>query len=129
MQTVETRMLSFAKSLDRPLVMAMPAAREMEVGMDAGPGVRPPRLVTLMMRPPPTLRISGMDSWMSRTAPQTFKSKSYSQSSLDTSSKGLAMEVPALLTRMSSRPNWLRVVCTMLRALSGSVTSAEMGST
>ena len=89
MQTVETRMLSEATSLERPLVMAMPAARDMEVGMELAPGVRPPRLVTLMIRPPPALRISGMDSWMSRTAPQTLSSKSDSQSSWLTSLEAL----------------------------------------
>ena len=80
-------MLSDARSLDRPLVMAMPAARDMEVGMEFAPGVRPPRLVTLMIRPPPALRISGTDCWMSRTAPQTLSSKSDSQSSWLTCSK------------------------------------------
>ncbi|MCH8212029.1 MAG: DUF4340 domain-containing protein, partial [Planctomycetes bacterium] len=40
MHTVVTRMLSLAKSLESPLVIAWPAAREMEVGMDAVPGVR-----------------------------------------------------------------------------------------
>ena len=97
-------MFSLARSLDNPLVMAIPAAREMEVGMEAGPGVRPPRLVTLMIRPPPTLRISPMESCISRTAAQTFSSKSDCQSSWLTLSKGLAMDEPALLTIMSTRP-------------------------
>ena len=66
---------------------------------------------------------------MSRTAPHTFSSKSNSQSSWDTSSKGLAIDWPALLTRMSTRPNLSSVVCTMLLAESGSITSADMGST
>ena len=129
MQTVLTRMLSTARSLDRPLVMAMPVAREMEVGMEEGPGVRPPRLVTLMMRPPPTLRISGMERRIRRTAPHTFRSKSYSHSSSVTSSKGLARETPALLTRMSTRPKLSRAVCTTRSALSGWETSADRGST
>ena len=93
------------------------------------PGVRPPRLVTLMMRPPPTLRISGMHFRISRMAPQTFSSKSDSQSSSDTSSKGLAMETPALLTRMSTRPNWSSAVPTTRSGVSRSMTSAERGTT
>ena len=129
MQTVLTRMLSGARSLDSPLVMAMPVARDIEVGMEDGPGVRPPRLVTLMMRPPPTLRISGMARRISRTAPQTFRSKSYSQSESLTSSKGLAIEMPALFTRISSRPKFSRAVLTTSSALAGSDTSAAKGNT
>src|SRR5438105_11791245 len=98
MQTVVTRMLSLARSFDRALVMAMPAALEMEVGMDDAPGVRPPKLVTLIMRPPPTLRISGMTDRIKRIAPQTFRLKSASHSVSLTASKGLAMDVPALFT-------------------------------
>src|SRR5882724_264149 len=129
MQTVLTRMLSLARSFDRPLVIAMPAAREMDVGMEDGPGVRPPRLVTLMILPPPTLRISGMTARMKRTAPQTFKLKSDSQSSSLTASKGLAIETPALFTRMSMRPKLSSVVCTTRVMVAGSATSPWTGST
>src|ERR687892_1478386 len=101
MQTVVTRILSFARSFERPLVMAIPAAREIEVGIDDAPGVRPPRLVTLIIRPPPTLRISGIAALIRRTAAQTFKSKSASQSASLTSSKGLAIDTPALFTKIS----------------------------
>ena len=84
--------------------MAIPVARDIEVGIDEGPGVRPPRFVTLIILPPPTLRISGIDFLMRRIAPQTFSSKSDSQSSSLTSSKGLAMETPALFTKISNLP-------------------------
>ena len=104
MQTVVTRIFSLARSLERPLVMAIPAAREIDVGIEAGPGVRPPKFVTLMILPPPTLRISLIESCINRTAAQTFNSKSDCQSSWLTASKGFAMEVPALLTMMSTRP-------------------------
>ena len=124
-----TSMLSLARSLDRPLGMAMPAAREIEVGIELAPGVRPPRLVTLMIRPPPTLRISGMDARIRRTAPQTLSSKSSSQSSSLTSSNPLAMDVPALLTRISTRPYRSTAVLTTRAAVALSVTSAERGST
>src|SRR5262249_19582139 len=121
MQTVVTRMLSLARSLDRALVMAIPAAREIEVGMDDAPGVRPPKLVTLMMRPPPTLRISGMTDRIKRIAPQTFRLKSDSQSASLTVSKDLAMDVPALLTRMSMRPKLLSVISSTRLTVSAAV--------
>ena len=66
--------------------------------------VRPPGLVTWMIRPPPTFRISAMDSCISRTGAQTFSAKSDCQSSWLTLSKGLAIEEPALLTMISTRP-------------------------
>ena len=86
------------------MVIAIPAALEIEVGIDAGPGVRPPRFVTLMIRPPPTFRISMMEFCIRRTAAQTFSSKSDCQSSWLTLSKGLAIDEPALLTMISTRP-------------------------
>src|SRR5215472_5660807 len=129
MQTVVTRMLSWARSLDRALVMAMPAALEMEVGMDDALGARPPRLVTLIMRPPPTLRISGMTARIKRIAPQTFRLKSDSQSASLTASKGLAMDVPALLTRMSIRPKLLSVISSTRLTVSAAVTSPCTGNT
>ena len=102
MHTVFTSILSDAKSFDSALVIAIPVAREIDVGIDEGPGVLPPKLVTLIIRPPLFLRISGITALMSLTAPHTFRSKSSSQSTSLTESKCLAIERPALFTSMST---------------------------
>src|SRR5438876_674926 len=53
MQIVFTRILSGAYSLARDFVRLIPAARDTLVGNPRADGVLAPRLVTLMMRPPP----------------------------------------------------------------------------
>src|SRR5262249_39999682 len=72
---------------------------------------------------------SGMTARMKRTAPQTFKLKSDSQSSSLTSSKDLAIDTPALFTRISTRPKRSSVVSSARFTVSCSATSPRMGST
>jgi NAD(P)-dependent dehydrogenase (short-subunit alcohol dehydrogenase family) len=99
-----TKGLSKDLGEDNILVNTIPVALDIEVGIDEAPGVRPPKFVTLIILPPPTLRISGIDFLIKRIAPHTFNSKSDSQSSSLTSSNGLAIETPALFTRISNLP-------------------------
>jgi hypothetical protein len=80
-------------------------------------------LVTMMMRPPPTLRMCGITSFTSRIAPNTFISKSAAHTASSFSMNVPRLEVPALFTRMSMRPNCLAVASTRRVTSSGLLTS------
>ncbi len=74
MQIVFTRILSGAYSLARDFVRLIPAARDTLVGNPRADGVLAPRLVTLMMRPPPRFFMCGIQSRHRRTAAKNLSS-------------------------------------------------------
>ena len=100
-----TSTLCGANSCDSALVIAMPAARDIEVGMLFGRGALAPMLSTLMMRPQRRSFICGATSRINRTAANSFSSRSSCRISSVTFSNGIARDVPALLTMMSTLSN------------------------
>ena len=129
MQTVLTRILSAANSLDKALVSASPAARVTVVGMDLARGCLAPMLVMLMMRPPPCLRMWPIARRARRIAPKSLRSKSACQVSSVTDSNTPVAEVPALLTRISMRPKASIAPATTRAQSSARLTSACIGAT
>src|SRR5262249_35328574 len=129
MQMVFTRILSGAYSLASDLVRLMPAARETLVGSPRACGTFAPRLVTLMMRPPPRFFMWGMQSRQSRMAEKTLRSKSCCQPTSSTRSNEAAAEVPALLTRMSTPPQSRTTSSTKAPIWSAFVTSTDLANT
>src|SRR5215469_13201454 len=71
-----TSTLCGANSCDSALVIAMPAPRDIEVGMLLGRGALAPMLRTLMMRPQRRSFIWGVTSRINRTAANSFSSRS-----------------------------------------------------
>ena len=112
MQIALTRMPSGASSFESAFVRASPAARLTEVGSDRAAGVLAPVLRMLTIRPPPACRMGGTQSRTQRIAAKSFSSRSACQAASSTVSNPRAAEVPALLTRMSIRPNRSSVVGT-----------------
>ena len=113
-------MFCAANSFDSILVSASPAAREMEVGPDPAPGCLAATLVMLMTRPPPCLIMCGTARRVQRIAPKTFNSKSAAHLASSVSRKAPRCELPALLTRISMRPNLAATAlmnCSMSAAL------------
>src|SRR3989304_1951979 len=129
MQIVFTRILSGADSLARDLVRLIPAARETLVGSPRAAGAFAPRLVTLMMRPPPRFFMCGRESRQQRTAESSLGSRSCSQAASSTASNEAAAEVPALLTRMSTPPHSRTTSLTNVSIWSAFVTSTDRAST
>src|ERR1035437_9881319 len=124
MHTVFTRIWCGANSFDSALVNASPAARVTVVGIDLARGCLAPILVMLTMRPPPCRFMCGIARRASRIAAKSLSSKSACQMSSVTDSNSPVAEVPALLTRMSSRPNALTASATSFAQSSARLTSA-----
>ena len=123
-QIALTRMPSGASSFESAFVRASPAARLTEVGSERAPGVLAPVFRMLTMRPPPAFRMGGTQSRTQRIAAKSFSSRSACQAASSTVSKPRAAEVPALLTRMSIRPNRSSVSATSRSRSPARVTSA-----
>src|ERR1700733_14388831 len=91
-----TSTLCGASSCDSALVMAMPAAREIDVGLLLGRGALAPMLSTLMMRPQRRSFICGAASRISRTAANSFNSRSSCRVSSVSLSNGYVLRLARL---------------------------------
>ncbi len=100
-----TRTLCGAPSPARILVSAMPAARDTAVGAPFGRGAFAPIFSTLMIRPQRRCFIWGITSRQKRIAWNSFSSRSSCHISSVIWSNGMAREMPALFTMMSTLPN------------------------
>src|SRR5688500_12615647 len=74
----------------------------------------PSWLATVMIRPPPLARSAGSTAWLARKGARRLTAISRSKSATANSPNGLRMRMPALLTRMSMRPNAASAASTML---------------
>ena len=79
-----------------------------------------------MILPPPTFFICSIASLENRIAAKNLRSRSCCQTSSSTVSKLLALDVPALFTRISILPNLVMHDSTTFFMSSGFVTSAEI---
>ena len=70
---------------------------------------------------------SGRADWLTRNGPVEFTAKTWSHSATLTSSKLLPLTIPALLTRVSSRPNFASISAMPLRTEASSATSITTG--
>ncbi len=70
-----------------------------------GMAIRPPMEPMLTMYPLPWRRMMGSTARHTRNAPKRFTSNCRFASSIDVSSSGPAMAMPALFTTMSRRPS------------------------
>jgi len=129
MQTVLTRILSGASSFDSALVKASPAARVTVVGIDFARGCLAPMLVRFTIRPPPWRFMCGIASRARRIAANSLSSKSACHIASVAAANSPVAEVPALLTRMSSRPKAASVSATTRSQSAALLTSACTGAT
>ena len=86
---------------------AMPAARDTAVGAPLARGALAPRFSTLMIRPHLRCCMPGQTSRAKRIAANSFSSRSSCQISSVIWVDGMAREVPALFTRISTLPKVL----------------------
>jgi hypothetical protein len=100
-----TRMPCGAPSFDSTFISAMPAARDTAVGAPFARGAFAPELSTLIIRPHFRSFIPGQHNRVSRIAANSLRSRSSCQTSSVIFSDGIARDMPALLTRMSTLPN------------------------
>ena len=82
----------------------MPAARDTAVGAPFARGAFAPMFSTLMMRPQRRSFICGITSRQNRIAWNSFSSRSSCHISSVICSNGMAREMPALFTMMSTLP-------------------------